>query len=102
MKSPVKWLLAAAVVVVVLTMLGTPSAEAARWRVRAYGYPAYYGYYAPRVPYYHGAYYGGPYWAPPVAPVAVYRAPVIVRRPIVAPFYPYYAAPPYWGWSWGW
>ena len=103
MKSKGKWLLAAAVVVAVLTMLGTPSAEAARWRVHAYGYPAYYGYYGPRVSYYHAPYYYGSYWAPPARPVAVYPAPVIVRRPIIGPIYrpvyvPFYAVPPYWAW----
>ena len=96
MKGLLKWLVAAAVVVAVLTLLGTPSAEAARWRVYAYGYPAYYG---PYVSYYHGPYYYGPsYWAPPA--VTVYRAPVVVPRPVVRPMYrvPYapYPIPGFW------
>jgi hypothetical protein len=98
MRGSLKWLLAAAVVVAVLAMLGTPSAEAARWHVYAYGYPAYWG---PSVSYYPGSYYYGPYWAPP-PPVAVYPAPVIVRRPFIGPVYrPLYApyvARPYWWW----
>ena len=100
MKGLLKWFLAAAVVVAVLTMLGTPAAEAARWRVYAYGYPAYYG--PPAYHYYDGPYYYGPRWAPPVPPVAVYRAPVVVPRPVVVrpvyrPLYVPYRVR-YWAW----
>ena len=99
MSGRLKWLLAAAVVLAVLTMLGTPSAEAGRWRVYARSYPAYYG------PAYYPAPYYGPYVAPRVVapPVVapVYPGAVIVRRPWVGPVYrPAYVpyAVPYWGW----
>lgn len=93
MNSLLKWFLAAAVVLIVVTMLAAPAAEAG-WRVHAYGgYPAYYG---PRV--YPSPYVGTPYWGPPIR---LYPAPVVVPGPVLRPVYRPMWIPrpaPYWAW----
>jgi hypothetical protein len=92
MKGLVKWFLVPALVLTGLMLFDTPNAEAGRWAVRAYSYPAYADTYA--APYY-GPYYYGPYWRPPVV---VYRGPAWVAPPVYAPpvYRPYRAL--YWGW----
>ena len=94
MKDVLKWFLAASVVLAVLAVVGTSTADAARWRAYARGYPAYYG-----RPVYRGAYYYGPRRVAP--PPVVYRAPVVVAplfpRAVYRPLWIPRPAP-YWGW----
>ncbi len=77
MKSSVKWLLTAAVVLAGLTFVAPSTARAARWRVA----PRY------RVPYVHHHVYPHPHYAPYYGHygyVRPYRpVPVIVRPPLV-------------------